>query len=192
MIEQMQGCLLVRFELFHGGGQIGVKVRGPCRSGLRGFRHLGRLPGELPAAPPCVAKLVVGDPEHPGQKGGASLELTKPPVGPQEGLLGEIVRKRGVSTQKVTQKAPDGGLVPEHKLTEGSAVVRAENTSNELGIRRNHAGAAFVQERPLPGGGAWSPGLLVPRMIRQNSSKATPTNAGTAPNHRPCRLGETK
>lgn len=167
MVEQMKSRLFVRIEPFHGGREIGMKLDRPGGGRLRGLRRVRGLPVRLPAPPPCVADLVVRNSEDPGEKARIPAKLAKPPVGPQECLLGQVVGQRGVSPQKVAQETPDGGLVPKHKLPEGSAVVRAENTAYELGIRRIHAGAAFGQGRLPPGGGPCVPGPSLPRVTRQ-------------------------
>lgn len=140
LIEKMQGGLLIRIELFHGGAEIFLQVDGAGRRReiFRRHRKVRRLPGNLALTAAGVAPVIVGDAEQPGGKSRLAAEARQPAVGLEERFLGEVVGQRGIAAREMAEKKAHGRLMAKDKFSERRAVAGGNRAGDEFGIGRGH------------------------------------------------------
>ena len=77
---------------------------------------------------------------QPGTETAARPEGVDLPVGDQEGLLREVVRRAPVAGQQAPEEAANRGLVPDDQLLEGGLVIGAGDARRQLQVGNNALG----------------------------------------------------
>src|SRR5690606_10260923 len=101
--------------------------------------------GVLAGAGAMIEVDVVGDPVEPGREAGPPLEAGEAAVGPEEGLLGEIVGEGAIAGEAEEEPA-DLALMAADQLGEGPLVAAVTGEGDELGVL--HLGEVAAAGRP--------------------------------------------
>lgn len=99
-------------------------------------------------------------------------EAVEPPVGIDEGFLGEVVGEGCVAAGEMAKKAADGGLMSADEFPESGAVIAREYARDEVGIRGSHRGG---------GTGAVYSRREARASMAEQRSRAMPMNPGMQP-----------
>ena len=81
-----------------------------------------------------LAETIVGDPIQPGRKTRFPAKAAEVFIGPQKGLLREIVRERNIGANQLPEQTPNARLMIPDQLPKGVVVILKKNASDEICI----------------------------------------------------------
>lgn len=132
LIAEMQRRLFIDRELAQRARQILPQRRRPRGIERVLIERIRRDVQRRRTRAPRVAKLVVCDPQLPGQKPRLPPKPREVPVRHNKRLLREIIRPRLIGPCQMPQKTPHPRLVPPHQFAKSRAVVVADRAGDEL------------------------------------------------------------
>ena len=111
-----------------------------AESGIDGLRIMFRFQpsfidaNQFLSFPRFFPETIVGDPVEPGRKTRLAAEAPQVFIGPQKGLLREIVRERNIGADQLAEQTSHTRLVIPDQLRKGVVVVIEKNAGNEVCI----------------------------------------------------------
>ena len=95
---------------------------------------------EFLSFPGFLPETIVGNPIKPGRKTRFAAKAAKIFVNAQESFLGQIVRERNISADKLTEQTSDARLMVAHQLGERVVIILEKNAGDEvcIGKRLRH------------------------------------------------------